>query len=262
MILKETAAKVTVFFCVLGICPIQQNGTNIYYFRRFIHPMHPHITEIISHLNSFNGDIPRHRRESKRQYTLSKLPFEEQLIIWDMIWKQYPGFYPRLHAFFFLERHIKTEAQLRHLWPVIVHWQDEVDDWGLCDALAKIYTRMLEIMPDEVYPQLVQWNTNKNLWKRRQSVVSLLYYSRTKKSYHQFNQIMPLLARLVNDKEYYVQKGLGWSLREVHNVYPDETFAWLKENIRSISAIAFSPAIEKMDADNVSELKALRKEKN
>jgi 3-methyladenine DNA glycosylase AlkD len=224
--------------------------------------MQHHINEVISHLNSFNGDIPRHRNESKRQYSFSKLPFEEQLIIWDMIWKQHPGFYPRLHAYFFLERNMKKEPHLRQLWPVIVHWQNQVDDWGLCDALAKIYTRILEIMPSEVYQQLVKWNTDENLWKRRQSVVSLLYYSRTKKIYLQFSQIMPLLARLVKDQEYYVQKGLGWALREVHNVYPDETFAWLKENIRSVSAIAFSPAIEKMDVNKVNELKALRKVKN
>ncbi len=223
--------------------------------------MHPHTNEIIGHLNSFQGDIPRHRRESRRQYTFSKLPFEEQLAIWDLIWRRHPGFYPRLHAFFFLERHMKKEVHLRAMWPVIVHWQDEVGDWGLCDALAKIYTRILEFMPEVVYPQLVQWNTGENLWKRRQSIVSLLYYSRTKKIYLKFNEIIPLLARLVNDKEYYVQKGLGWALREVHNVYPEEAFAWLKENIRSISAIAFSPAIEKMDVRRVGEVKVLRKQK-
>ena len=72
---------------------------------------------------------------------------------------------------------------------------------------------------------------------------------------------MPLIVHLVADKEYYVQKGVGWALREIHNVYPEETFAWLKENIRSISAIAFSPAIEKMATERVNELKALRKGK-
>lgn len=221
--------------------------------------MQHHISEITTHLNSFHGDIPRHRRESKHPYTFSKLPFEEQLTIWDLIWQQHAGFYTRLHAFFFLERHMKKETELRAMWPVIVRWQDGVDDWGLCDALAKIYTRILEIMPRAVYPQLVQWNTDKDLWKRRQSIVALLYYSRTKKIYLKFEQIMPLITQLIDDKEYYVQKGVGWSLREVHNVYPEETFAWMKENIRRISAIAFSPVIEKMGTERVNELKGLRK---
>ena len=62
------------------------------------------------------------------------------------------------------------------MWPVIVGWQDSVDDWGLCDALAKVYTKILEIAPDEVYRVLKRWNVDADLWKRRQSVVSLLYY--------------------------------------------------------------------------------------
>jgi 3-methyladenine DNA glycosylase AlkD len=218
-----------------------------------------HIKEVLNHLATVHGDIPLHRRESKRNYSFSKLPFEEQLVIWDALWHQNNSFYIRLHAYFFLERHIKKEAELKALWPAIVHWQDKVDDWGLCDALAKIYTRILEIMPDEVYPQLQQWNTDSNLWKRRQSVVSLLYYSRTKKIYLRFDEIQPLVARLLTDREYYVQKGVGWTLRELHNVYPSKTLAFLTENIRSVSAIAFSPAIEKMDIETVGGLKALRK---
>ena len=218
-----------------------------------------HITEVLNHLATVHGDIPLHRRESKRNYSFSKLLFEEQLVIWDTLWHQNNSFYIRLHAYFFLERHMKKKGELKALWPIIVHWQDKVDDWGLCDALAKIYTRILEIMPDEVYARLVPWNIDDSLWKRRQSVVCLLYYSRTKKIYLDFEQIQPLVANLLTDKEYYVQKGVGWTLREMHNVYPEETLAFLKENIKSVSAIAFSPAIEKMDAEDVAALKLLRK---
>jgi 3-methyladenine DNA glycosylase AlkD len=114
-------------------------------------------------------------------------------------------------------------------------------------------------MPDDVYGQLEQWNTDESLWKRRQSVVSLLYYSRTKKSFLPFNKLERLITPLIGDKEYYVQKGVGWTLRELHNVYPDESRAYFKKHIRSLSSIAFSTAIEKMDTVAVNELKLLRK---
>jgi 3-methyladenine DNA glycosylase AlkD len=215
--------------------------------------------EILAHLGSFRGDIPRHRLESRHSYSFSDLSFDRQLAIWDQLWRQNPGFYHRLHAFFFLERNMKKEAHLREMWPVVVNWQDHIDEWGLCDALAKIYTRMLEIMPGKVYPRLQQWNTDTNLWKRRQSAVSLLYYSRTKKTYLAFDQIQLLIDRLLTDKEYYVQKGVGWALREMHNVYPAETLAYLKENIKNISSIAFTTSIEKVQPDDIRALKALRK---
>jgi len=217
------------------------------------------VQEVLHHLHALRGDVPFHRRESRRVYSFSTRPFTEQLAIWDELWRGQNGFWIKVHAFFFLERHLKKETELLEMWPVIVNWQDSVDDWGLCDALAKIYTKILEVNEAVVYTQLKAWNTDPDLWKRRQSVVSLLYYSRTKKRFLTFNQIEQLITPLLADKEYYVQKGVGWSLRELRNVYPDETFAWLKTHITLVSSIAFTIALEKIDDDARAELKALRK---
>lgn len=180
-------------------------------------------------------------------------------MIWDHIWKNTRGFWVRVHATFFLERHLKKEEQLEAMWPVVVGWQDSVDDWGLCDALAKVYTKILVVSPEKVYKVLQQWNKDKDLWKRRQSVVSLLYYSRTKKVYLAFGRIEPLITALLADKEYYVQKGVGWALRELRNVYPKETQAYLVKHIKDVSPIAFTIAIEKVGDAERQKLKAMRK---
>jgi len=218
-----------------------------------------HIQEVMEHLRGVQGDVPLHRRESRRVCSFSTLSFSEQLAVWDELWRAGNGFWVQLHAFFFLERHLKKDSELREMWPVIVNWQTQVNDWGLCDALAKIYTKILEVKEAAVYDQLKKWNTDADLWKRRQSVVSLLYYGRTKKRFLNFGQIIQFISPLLTDKEYYVQKGVGWSLRELYNVYPNETLPWLKANIKSISAIAFTIAIEKTNAETRSEIKALRK---
>jgi len=115
------------------------------------------------------------------------------------------------------------------------------------------------VAPNEVYVRLKEWNRDENLWKRRQSVVSLLYYSRTKKQHLPFNDIKQLIMPLLPDKEYYVQKGVGWALRELYTVYPEQALPWLKQNIKQISSIAFAIAIEKMDVVTVLEIKQLRK---
>jgi 3-methyladenine DNA glycosylase AlkD len=215
--------------------------------------------EVLTHLRSFSGSVPLHRKESKRTYSFSHWPFAQQLAVWDILWRTEQGFWVQVHAFFFLERHMKNEASLREMWPVIVKWQNQVDDWGLSDSLSKIYTRILELMPAEVYTQLQQWNKDENLWKRRQSLVSLLYYSRTKKTHLEFDKIERLITPLISDKEYYVQKGLGWALRELYNVYPAKTLPYLKQHIKSLSSIAFSTATEKLNAITKNELKMLRK---
>jgi 3-methyladenine DNA glycosylase AlkD len=220
-----------------------------------------YVEEALAHVGNIRGSVPLHRLESKHKYSFSVLTFGEQLVIWDQLWCGENNFWVRLHAYFFLERHIKNKAALLEMWPVIVRWQNYVDDWGLCDALAKIYTKILVVAPEEVYAQLEKWNTDPNLWMRRQSVVSLLYYSRTKKQFPSFTQIEALIVQLLGDKEYYVQKGVGWAMREMHTVYPDEAFEWLRVHIKQISAIAFTIAIEKMDEVMVGELKGLRKAK-
>jgi 3-methyladenine DNA glycosylase AlkD len=217
------------------------------------------LQEVLSHLRSVQGNVPLHRRESRRIYSFSTLPFAEQLAIWDELWHTENNFWVKLHAFFFLERHLKKDSELREMWQVVVRWQDQVDDWGLCDALAKVYTKVLEVEVTTVYEQLKTWNTDQDLWKRRQSVVSLLYYSRTKKHFLTFSQIEQLITPLLTDKAYYVQKGVGWSLRELYNMYPGETLPWLKAHIKLISSIAFTIAIEKTDAVTRGELKALRR---
>jgi 3-methyladenine DNA glycosylase AlkD len=93
-------------------------------------------------------------------------------------------------------------------------------------------------MPGEVYDQLKIWNKESNLWTRRQSVVSLLYFSRTKKKHLPFAKVIPLIIPLLDDKEHYVQKGVGWTLCELHTVHPDKSLAFLQKNFK-INSICF-----------------------
>jgi len=217
--------------------------------------------EAVQHINSISGNVPAHRNASKHAYSFSGKPFEEQLAAWDHIWRTTGDFWVRAHAIFFLERHIKKTGTLKQMWPVVMKWQDDVAGWPLCDALAKIYTKILVVAPAKVFAVLKKWNKEDDLWKRRQSVVSLLYYSRTKKDHLPFGKMEPLITSLLKDKEYYVQKGVGWALRELHTVYPKQTLSYLTNHIKSVSSIAFTIAIEKMNTATKDELKSLRKSK-
>ncbi len=103
--------------------------------------------EVIQHIRTVSGDVPTHRRASKHSYSFSNRLFEQQLDIWDQVWRNSNDFWVRVHAFFFLERNMNKPGALQVMWPVIVKWQDQVDDWPLCDALAKIYTKVLVVAP-------------------------------------------------------------------------------------------------------------------
>lgn len=217
------------------------------------------LTEVEKKVKEISGTVPSHRKLFKKGYSFSGLPQIEQLIIWEYVWKNSSTPWVAGHAFFYLESKMKDKDFLRKSWKTIKHWQKEVDNWGSCDGMAKIYTKILEVIPEEVLPQLEKWNKSTSLWDRRQSVVSLLYFSRTKKEVLPFNTIIKLIDSLLNDKEYYVQKGVGWALKELYQVYPKETLKYLEKNIINISSIAFSPATEKLRKKDKERLKKLRR---
>ena len=216
--------------------------------------------EIIAAINATPAVVPAQRALHKRGFSFSGEPFDVQLAIWDQTWQQAQYFWVRLHAYFFLEKHIGKKELHGIIWATSVRWQEDVADWALCDSLAKLNTKILETNQVPVYARLKKWNKDKDLWKRRQSVVSLLYFSRTKKTYLPFEQIAALVEPLLKDREYYVQKGVGWALREMHTVYPKETLPFLRKHVKDISAIAFTIAIEKMGEEKDA-LKVMRKTK-
>ncbi len=217
------------------------------------------LTEVKEKVSKTPKTAPAHRKLLKQGYSFSELPSSEQLIIWDYIWKNSSDSWASVHAFLYLESKMKDKEFLLDSWKTIKHWQKTVDNWGSCDGLSKIYTKILELIPEEVLKQLEKWNKSNNLWDRRQSIVSLLYFSRTKKVILPFDTIIKLTNRLLDDKEYYVQKAVGWSLKELYNVYPKETLQYLEDNIKKISSIAFSPATEKLEKKNKEKLKKIRK---
>ena len=64
---------------------------------------------------------------------------------------------------------------------------------------------------------------------------------------------------LLSDVEYYVQMDVGWTLCELHNVYPGQALNYLKENLLVISSMALTMTAEKMDAEMVKGLRDRRK---
>lgn len=162
--------------------------------------------------------------------------------------------------FIYLDRHykyipVKTQLELLPLWV------NEVDNWAHSDYLSKFLTRLVEHGDTQKHmlALIKKWNNSPNLWIRRQSLVSLYYYSRTKKQHVSFELSKKLVANLIHDNEYYVQKAVGWTLRESFNVYPKETYSFIEQNIKAIKPTAFTTCLEKMTEKQKLTLKIKRK---
>ncbi len=119
---------------------------------------------------------------------------------------------------------------------------------------------MLEHDPGALMPVFEKWNASKKPWFKRQSLVGLLFYSRFRKRKPAVKVLLKFIARHLDDEHYYVQKGIGWALRESWNVYPRETFAFLEKNAGKIPPVGWTAATEKLARKDKSRLTKLRQE--
>lgn len=152
----------------------------------------------------------------------------------------------------------KRELTLQD-WPRLKRWSTRIDNWAHSDTLSEIIARLLEQHPKQIYPDLKKWNTSKLPWQRRLSLTSLLYYSAMRSEYLPHNKILPLVKARLQDEHVYVQKAVGWTLRECGNVYPTVTKKFIRTHGTKLSAIAFSSATEKWNKREKEPLKQQRK---
>jgi 3-methyladenine DNA glycosylase AlkD len=129
----------------------------------------------------------------------------------------------------------------------VLKWVNIVDNWAHSDAYCSVIARMHDVAPTTLQPTMLNWNKSKNPWLRRCSMVSLYYYSRQRTNPASFN----LAAQFVNPHfeapEYYVQKAVGWTIREMYNVYPKETVRFIQKNNPQLSSVAWVAATEKLE---------------
>jgi 3-methyladenine DNA glycosylase AlkD len=185
---------------------------------------------------------------------------EHTFRILDSVYQAGKTFEAKNLAFSYLElhyKHISPQLQLE----LLPGWVKHVDNWAHSDGLSKFLTRLLEHEATRRHMMkiLIQWNGSLNPWERRQSLVALFYYARTKQVQVPFNTGTRFLKPLLGDEHYFVQKAVGWTLRECYNVYPKETFDFIARHYKQVTSIAFTAAIEKMSDKEKGTLKSLRK---
>ncbi len=202
--------------------------------------------------------VPHLRLALRNGFSFSSDDPHAVAAVWDDVWNNSDCFeVMSLGLAWFYDP--KQRGILLDQWPRLQKWSSKIDNWAHADCLSGIYARILEDSPKSVYPIFVTWNKSKNPWLRRLSIVSLLYYSSQRETVLPLNKILPLVKHQLEFDHYYVQKGVGWTLRETGNVYPDETYRFVEQHVQKISATAYSAATEKMSAKQRAHLKKLRK---
>ncbi len=97
--------------------------------------------------------------------------------------------------------------------------------WDSVDAIATNYLHKWELQfPQEARAVFEQWRYTENIWLQR----SCLIYQLKRKNEVDTAYLESLIAQLLPQKEFFIQKAIGWSLRQLSK-YEPETVRYILE---------------------------------
>ncbi len=214
--------------------------------------------------------LPVQRARFKQGYAeLEGLSREQQAMYWMEVWQKSNLMASLSQAIFFFETWAKERRRLKSrgeidfvfdpMWKSLLKMVDRLENWAHSDGLSGLISAAVEERPRERYSLLAKWNRDKNPWRRRQSIVSLHYYSRFRETPLPSAKTLNLIENLLDDDHFYVQRGVGWALRECFNVDPKATMKFLNKHISRIAPIGYYAAVERLSLKEKARLLALRK---
>lgn len=106
-------------------------------------------------------------------------------------------------------------------------WWDSVDILA-SNILGKYHLQF----PDNQTDWLPDWRLSENFWLRRSCMIYQLKY----KDKTDFELLKSLIKENLHDKEFFIQKAIGWTLRQYGKFQPDLVVEFVEqENIQGLA---------------------------
>ncbi|WP_096185941.1 DNA alkylation repair protein [Evansella halocellulosilytica] len=106
-------------------------------------------------------------------------------------------------------------------------WWDTVDTLA-SNIVGPLFLRERELI--ETY--ILSWQTSENMWLRRTAILHQLKY----KEMTNADRLFQIIRLNRHDKEFFIQKAIGWALREYSKTNPASVEAFIKsEDLSKLS---------------------------
>ena len=130
-----------------------------------------------------------------------------------------------------------TQARIRPddgpAWDLIASWTPDFDSWAIADHAAMAGQKRLVADPSRL-DQVEKWVASDHMWTRRAALVSTLPW--TKQNHPKpedliiRDRVLDWAATLVPDRNWFIQKAIGWWLRDLSKHDPDRTRAFIADH--------------------------------
>ena len=114
--------------------------------------------------------------------------------------------------------------------------------WALVDGLAASVAGALVERDAELGATLDRWASDDDFWVRRSALLALLLPLRRGEG--DFERFAGYADAMLEEREFFIRKAIGWVLRETARKQPDRVYAWLEPRAVRASGVTVREAIK------------------
>jgi 3-methyladenine DNA glycosylase AlkD len=131
--------------------------------------------------------------------------------------------------------------------------------WALIDGMAADVVGSI-LASDEAGTTRVldRWAADEDFWIRRSALLAWLKPVRHGAPLDTF---LSYADSMLDEKEFFIRKAIGWVLREVGKRRPDQVTAWLEPRTHRASGVTMREAVKYLPAEDASRLMTAFREK-
>jgi 3-methyladenine DNA glycosylase AlkD len=209
-----------------------------------------------SELHFLGATVWQIRREVKafvERYP--SLSHEELVQLVEALWSQ-PVFERRLAAAMLLDRYpsLIGPADLVLLERLV----RESRTWALVDALAGDVIGPLLVRHPRAASRLDRWARDRDFWVRRAALLAMLEPLKQGASFRRF---AGYADAMLDEKEFFIRKAIGWVLRDTGKRRPQEVFDWVAPRTARVSGVTIREAVKYLDPRQREELMSAYRQK-
>lgn len=179
------------------------------------------------------------------------------LALVEALWSR-PVFERRMAATILLE--LRTDLLTVDDLPLVERLLRESHTWALVDGLAvDVVGALLAADLDRTMTVLDRWSSDDDFWIRRSA---LLAWLRPLRHGAPLDRFLGYADGMLEEKEFFIRKSIGWVLREVGKHRPEDVSRWLQSRTHRASGVTMREATKYLpDADRERLMLAYREKR-
>ena len=143
---------------------------------------------------------------------------------------------------------VLTQARLRpdvEAWNLIASWTTDFDSWAIADHACMAGQKRLIADPTRL-DQVETWTTSEHMWTRRAALVITLPWTKQNhpkpEELQARDRILGWAASYVPDHAWFIQKAIGWWLRDLSKHDPERARDFLERHANDMKPFAVKEA--------------------